>query len=146
MRLHRPYLAANLSRKQLLRRYVTIMRYSANVCRRKNSVIFEYPRAATGEAGRQKRRAFTLELTMMISMDKEGDSTILSATAKVFLWQRSRLPCVNIREKNDVYWRTARRKMGNSTSEIQNATKACHGLFPKRLVMERPVCLPNVCR
>ncbi len=26
--------------------------------------------------------------------------------------------------------------MGNSTPEIQNATKACHGLFPKRLVME----------
>ncbi len=26
--------------------------------------------------------------------------------------------------------------MGNSHQEIQNATKACHGLFPKRLVME----------
>ncbi len=79
-------------------------------------------------------------------MDKEGDSTILFRNSEVFLWQRSRLPCVNIRGKERVYWRTARRKMGNSTSGNPEWTKACHGLFPKRLVMEAACLLPNVCR
>lgn len=37
VRLHRPYLAVNMTRKQLLERYVTIMRCCARACRRKSS-------------------------------------------------------------------------------------------------------------
>ena len=99
-------------------------------------LIFEYPGLQLAKLEGKNGEQFTLELTMMISMDKEGDSTILFRNSEGIPLARSRLPCVNIREKNDVYWRTARRKMGNSTSGNQNATKACHGLFPKRLVME----------
>ncbi len=92
VRLHRPYLAANLAVSNCWRRYVTIMRYSAGVVGGRIQLIFEYPRAATGEAGGKNGEQFTLELTMMISMDKEVTAPSCSATAKVFLWQSSLYP------------------------------------------------------
>ncbi len=82
----------------------------------------------------------------MISMDKEGDSTILFRNSEGILWQRSRLPCVNIRGKERCLWRTARRKMGNPTSGNPECDEACHGLFPKRLVMEAACLFAHVCR
>ncbi|MGU0016184.1 DUF535 family protein [Escherichia coli] len=69
----------------LLEALRTIMRYSADVCRRKIQLIFEYPGLQLANLEGKNGEQFTLELTVMISMDKEGDSTILFATAKVFL-------------------------------------------------------------
>lgn len=57
VRLHRPYLAANLSRKQLLealRYHYALLRGCMSA--EEFSLYLNTP-AATGEAGRQKRRA-----------------------------------------------------------------------------------------
>lgn len=40
-------------------------------------LIFEYPGLQLAKLEGKNGEQFTLELTMMISMDKEGDSTIL---------------------------------------------------------------------
>ncbi|MGU0160806.1 hypothetical protein ACVXHB_13350 [Escherichia coli] len=47
------------------------MRYSADVCRRKIQLIFEYPGLQLAKLEGKNGEQFTLELTMMISMDKK---------------------------------------------------------------------------
>ncbi len=78
MRLHRPYLAANLSRKQLLealRYHYALLRGCMSA--EEFSLYLNTPGLQLAKLEGKNGEQFTLELTMMISMDKEGDSTIL---------------------------------------------------------------------
>lgn len=73
---------------------------------------------------------------MMISMDKEGDSTILFRNSEGIPLAELTFTLCEYQGKGRCLLADCKAQMGNSTPEIQNATKACHGLFPKRLVME----------
>ena len=116
VRLHRPYLAANLSRKQLLE----ALRYHYALLR-----------------GCMSAEEFTLELTMMISMDKEGDSTILFRNSEGIPLAEITFTLCEYQGKRTMFIGGLQgAKWEIPHQEIQNATKACHGLFPKRLVME----------
>ena len=78
VRLHRPYLAANLSRKQLLealRYHYALLRGCMSA--EEFSLYLNTPELQLAKLEGKNGEQFTLELTMMISMDKEGDSTIL---------------------------------------------------------------------
>lgn len=78
VRLHRPYLAANLSRKQLLealRYHYALLRGCMSA--EEFSLYLNTPGLQLAKLEGKNGEQFTLELTMMISMDKEGDSTIL---------------------------------------------------------------------
>ena len=80
---------------------------------------------------------FTLELTMMISMDKEGDSTILFRNSEGIPLAEITFTLCEYQGKRTMFIGGLQgAKWEIPHQEIQNATKACHGLFPKRLVME----------
>ncbi len=74
---------------------------------------------------------------MMISMDKEGDSTILFRNSEGIPLAEITFTLCEYQGKRTMFIGGLQgAKWEIPHQEIQNATKACHGLFPKRLVME----------
>lgn len=74
---------------------------------------------------------------MMISMDKEGDSTILFRNSEGIPLAELTFTLCEYQGKRTMFIGGLQgAKWEIPHQEIQNATKACHGLFPKRLVME----------
>ncbi|XPE35553.1 DUF535 family protein [Shigella flexneri] len=79
-------------------------------------------------------------------MDKEGDSTILYRNSEGIPLAELTFTLCEYQGKRTMFTGGLQGANGNSR-KIQNATKACHGLFPKRLVMEAAcICCPSVCR
>ena len=80
---------------------------------------------------------FTLELTMQINLDKEGDSTILMRNADGDVLAEMTFTLLDHQNQRTLFiggLQGGKRDLPHEA--IQNATKSCHGLFPKRLVME----------
>ncbi|EPC6223585.1 VirK/YbjX family protein [Escherichia coli] len=138
VRLHRPYLAANLSRKQLLealRYHYALLRGCMSA--EEFSLYLNTPGLQLAKLEGKNGEQFTLELTMMISMDKEGDSTILFRNSEGIPLAEITFTLCEYQGKRTMFiggLQSAKWEIPHQ--EIQNATKACHGLFPKRLVME----------
>lgn len=100
-------------------------------------LIFEYPGLQLAKLEGKNGEQFTLELTMMISMDKEGDSTILFRNSEGIPLAEITFTLCEYQGKRTMFIGGLQgAKWEIPHQEIQNATKACHGLFPKRLVME----------
>ncbi len=100
-------------------------------------LIFEYPGLQLAKLEGKNGEQFTLELTMMISMDKEGDSTILFRNSEGIPLAELTFTLCEYQGKRTMFIGGLQgAKWEIPHQEIQNATKACHGLFPKRLVME----------
>ncbi|STE59087.1 VirG localization protein VirK [Escherichia coli] len=71
---------------------------------------------------------------MMISMDKEGDSTILFRNSEGIPLAEITFTLCEYQGKRTMFIGGLQgAKWEIPHQEIQNATKACHGLFPKRL-------------
>lgn len=138
VRLHRPYLAANLSRKQLLealRYHYALLRGCMSA--EEFSLYLNTPGLQLAKLEGKNGEQFTLELTMMISMDKEGDSTILFRNSEGIPLAEITFTLCEYQGKRTMFIGGLQgAKWEIPHQEIQNATKACHGLFPKRLVME----------
>lgn len=138
VRLHRPYLAANLSRKQLLealRYHYALLRECMSA--EEFSLYLNTPGLQLAKLEGKNGEQFTLELTMMISMDKEGDSTILFRNSEGIPLAEITFTLCEYQGKRTMFIGGLQgAKWEIPHQEIQNATKACHGLFPKRLVME----------
>ena len=138
VRLHRPYLAANLSRKQLLealRYHYALLRGCMSA--EEFSLYLNTPGLQLAKLEGKNGEQFTLELTMMISMDKEGDSTILFRNSEGIPLAELTFTLCEYQGKRTMFIGGLQgAKWEIPHQEIQNATKACHGLFPKRLVME----------
>jgi uncharacterized protein VirK/YbjX len=138
VRLHRPYLAANLTRKQMLdavryhyaRLYSTLTPEELRSYLHGNGLVLAQLEGKEGET-------YTLELTMMISLDKEGDSTILMRNSRGETLAEMTFTLCEYQNQPTLFiggLQGGKRELPHE--EIQKATKACHGLFPKRLVME----------
>lgn len=138
VRLHRPYLAANLDRKQLL----DALRYHYSLLRAvmTQEELVTYMNTSALPLARlegKEGECFTLELTMMISLDKEGDSTILIRNGDGDTLAEMTFTLCEYDGKRTLFiggLQGGKRDLPHEA--IQNATKSCHGLFPKRLVME----------
>lgn len=138
VRLHRPYLAANLGRKQLLE----ALRYHYALLHR--FMTPEELRTYMNTSGLQLAQLegkngeiFTLELTMMISLDKEGDSTLLVRNGDGDTLAEITFTLCEYQGKRTLFiggLQGGKRELPHEA--IQSATKSCHGLFPKRLAME----------
>ena len=127
VRLHRAYLAQNLDRKMKL----DAVRFHYNAIRSSFSAT-EY-KAYLSADGLQlaqiegkNSEIFSVILGSFISLDKEGESTIL------------------VRNSAGSSTRFIGGLQGGSRllphEEIQKATKSCYGIFPKRIVMEAICC------
>lgn len=138
VRLHRPYLAVNFQRNQIpaaLRYHYTLLAEAMSAEELTTYLNTQALPLATLEG--KNGDTFTLELTMQINLDKEGDSTIqirngdgdalAEMTFTLLEYQNQRTLFIGGLQGGD-------RLLPHEA--IQSATKSCHGLFPKRLVME----------
>lgn len=138
VRLHRPYIAAPLT----LRQRLDALHYHYALLHEcfsplELSTYFNADRLVLATLEGKDGEVFTLELTMLISLDKEGDSTILIRNgAGDTLAEMTFTLCEYAGQRTLFIGGLQGGKRELPHEEIQKATKACHGLFPKRLVME----------
>ena len=138
VRLHRPYLAVNFSRHQVLdalRYHYTLL--SEAMSSEEFATYLNTQALPLAQIEGKNGDIFTLELTMQINLDKEGDSTILIRNADGDVLAEMTFTLLNYHNQRTLFIGGLQGGKRNLPHEaIQNATKSCHGLFPKRLVME----------
>ncbi|EBR3964549.1 DUF535 domain-containing protein [Salmonella enterica] len=138
IRLHRPYMAVNIKRdfaldalcfhyqqmRQLLSREQQVSylsQYGLNLAK------FE---TKTGEL-------FQLDLVSLVSLDKEGESTIVVRDAQLRILAEITFTLCRFNQQRTLFIGGLQGAANDVPHDvIQQATKACHGLFPKRIVME----------
>ena len=138
VRLHRPYLAVNFSRHQVLdalRYHYTLL--SEAMSSEEFATYLNTQALPLAQIEGKNGDTYTLELTMQINLDKEGDSTILMRNADGDVLAEMTFTLLNYHDQRTLFiggLQGGKRTLPHEA--IQNATKSCHGLFPKRLVME----------
>ncbi|UAK18332.1 VirK/YbjX family protein [Kluyvera sp. CRP] len=138
VRLHRPYLAVNFSRHQVLdalRYHYTLL--SEAMSSEELTTYLNTQALTLAQIEGKNGDTFTLELTMQINLDKEGDSTILMRNADGDVLAEMTFTLLDYQNQRTLFiggLQGSKRDLPHEA--IQNATKSCHGLFPKRLVME----------
>lgn len=138
VRLHRPYLAVNFSRHQVLdalRYHYTLL--SEAMSSEELTTYLNTQALTLAKIEGKNGDTFTLELTMQINLDKEGDSTILMRNADGDVLAEMTFTLLDHQNQRTLFiggLQGGKRDLPHEA--IQNATKSCHGLFPKRLVME----------
>lgn len=138
VRLHRPYLAVNFSRHQVLnalRYHYTLL--SEAMSSEELTTYLNTQALTLAQIEGKNGDTFTLELTMQINLDKEGDSTILMRNADGDVLAEMTFTLLDYQNLRTLFiggLQGGKRDLPHEA--IQNATKSCHGLFPKRLVME----------
>ena len=138
VRLHRPYLAVNFSRHQVLdalRYHYTLL--SEAMSSEELTTYLNTQALPLAQIDGKNGDTFTLELTMQINLDKEGDSTIMMRNADGDVLAEMTFTLLDYQNQRTLFiggLQGGKRDLPHEA--IQNATKSCHGLFPKRLVME----------
>lgn len=138
VRLHRPYLAVNFNRHQVLdalRYHYTLLSQAMSPEELKTYLNSQSLPLAKIEG--KNGELFTFELTMQVNLDKEGDSTILMRNSDGDVLAEMTFALLAYQNKRTLFIGGLQGGRPDLPHEaIQGATKACHGLFPKRLVME----------
>lgn len=138
VRLHRPYLAVNFDRHQVLdalRYHYTLL--SEAMSSEELHTYLNTQALPLAQVEGKNGEIFTFELTMQVNLDKEGDSTILMRNGDGDVLAEMTFTVLSYQQKRTLFiggLQGGKRTLPHEA--IQNATKACHGLFPKRLVME----------
>lgn len=138
IRLHRPYMAVNIKRdtaltalcshydllRQLFSREQLARYLSQNGL---NLAKFE---AKDGVS-------FQLDLVSLVSLDKEGESTVVIRDEQMRILAEITFTFCTLNGKRTLFIGGLQGAANDVPHEvIQQATKACYGLFPKRVVME----------
>ena len=138
VRLHRPYLAVNFPRPLIvdaLRYHYKLLSEAMSPEEFETYLNSQYFPLAKLEG--KNGEVFSIELTMDVNLDKEGDSTILMRNANGDTLAEMTFTILNYQNQRPLFiggLQGGKRELPHEA--IQEATKACHGLFPKRLVME----------
>ncbi|WP_426347381.1 VirK/YbjX family protein [Cronobacter universalis] len=141
-RLHRPWLSVNVSRKAALAaleyHYQHIVRLLPNALMQGHLMRQGVTLATlTGKNDAQ----YCLDLAAVADLDKEGETTVIFRdVAGIVLAEMTFTLCEADGEPVLFIGGLQGAKAWVEHDQIQLATKACHGLFPKRLVLEA-VCL-----
>ncbi|MBC1184802.1 DUF535 domain-containing protein [Kluyvera sp. SCKS090646] len=138
VRLHRPYLAVNFPRPLIvdaLRYHYKLLSEAMSPEEFETYLKSQYFPLAKLEG--KNGEVFSIELTMDVNLDKEGDSTILMRNANGDTLAEMTFTILSYQNQRTLFiggLQGGKRELPHEA--IQEATKACHGLFPKRLVME----------
>lgn len=138
VRLHRPYIAAPLTPRQrldALHDHYALLH--ARFSPAELSTYFSADRLLLATLEGKEDEVYTLELTMVISLDKEGDNTILMRNGDGDTLAEMTFTLCHYGNKRTLFiggLQGGKRELPHEA--IQKATKSCSGLFPKRLVME----------
>lgn len=138
VRLHRPYLALNLCRKMKLdavRFHYHVIRHFFSPTEFSNYLSQDGLQLAKIEG--KDNEIFTLLIASFIALDKEGESTILMHNSDGDTLAEMTFTCCEYDDKSTLFiggLQGGSRTMPHEA--IQKATKSCHGIFPKRILME----------
>lgn len=137
-KLHRPYLAANMNKIECL--FALRDHYDLLVQRMP-------PKMRLGHLSRQpfvlasaqgkNGEPVTLELTAIDQLNKEGEATLRLRNANGVTLAQITFALIHYQQKATLFiggLQGANHQVPHA--EIQQTTKECHGLFPKRLVLE----------
>lgn len=136
-KLHRPYLAANINRTDglfALRDHYTLtaQRMPQNVYHSHLNTFFVLSQAQ-GKEGEQ----ITLRLTVVDKLNKEGETTLQLCNTKGIVLANVTFTLMNYQQQPTLFIGGLQGPdCAIPHTEIQETTKACYGLFPKRLVLE----------
>lgn len=89
---------------------------------------------------------YSVSLGALSALDKEGEMTLLFSAGDVAL-TRMTMTLMNIEQKTTLFiggLQGPGRHLEQQRERIQQVTRDCHGLFPKRIVMEAACCLAEM--
>ena len=136
-KLHRPYLAANMSKIEGL--FALRDHYDLSKQRMPMKMLLGHlnkPFMLTSASGKSGG-AVSLELAAIDHLNKEGEATLLLRNANGIMLAEITFALMHFQQQPTLFiggLQGANHQVPHS--EIQQATKECHGLFPKRLVLE----------
>ncbi|EMD9272186.1 DUF535 domain-containing protein [Cronobacter malonaticus] len=141
-RLHRPWLSVNVSRKAALAALEYHYQHIAHLLPDALMQAHLTRQGATLATLTGKNDAqYRLDLAAVADLDKEGETTVIFRDAAgIVLAEMTFTLCEVDGQRTLFIGGLQGAKAWVEHDQIQRATKACHGLFPKRLLLEA-VCL-----
>ncbi|MBS0974583.1 VirK/YbjX family protein [Serratia rubidaea] len=137
-KLHRPYLAANMSKLDGL--FALRDHYDLIAQRMPGKMLLGHLGAQPLVLSRAEDKnggSVTLELAAIDKLNKEGETTLLLRNAAGVMLAEITFTLMHFRQKSTLFIGGLQGANGDVPhSVIQQTTKACHGLFPKRLALE----------
>lgn len=137
-RLHRPYLSANFNRKDALNAlcfHYQMLDYSVpkNLLRQHFSLHGARLVSMTGK----DEVSYSIDFCAIADLDKEGEATLVMKNEEGIVLAELTFTLCEHQGKSTLFIGGLQgAKSWVPHDAIQKATKACHGLFPKRLVLE----------
>ena len=137
-RLHRPYLTPGLPRQQALKAILCHYRTLAERIAPPNFAAYLSRQGATlATLSGKNEETFSVCLGAVADLDKEGEATLLFRNAQGITLAELTFTLCEFQGKSTLFIGGLQgAKAWVEHDLIQQATKACHGLFPKRLLLE----------
>lgn len=137
-RLHRPWLSLTMDRKQTLSalafHYQT---FAAHLSAPVRMNYFTSQGIPLAELTGKSEALYTLRLVAEANLDKEGEATLIFCDAQQTPLAEMTFALCEYQGKRTLFIGGLQGAKANVAHDaIQFATKACHGLFPKRLLLE----------
>lgn len=142
-RLHRPWLSVNISRQTAIDalrwHYQSLMQQlPASVL---NGYLSRHGVALATLNGKNDQ-PYSLRLRADAMLDKEGEATLVFCDAEQTVLAELTFTLCPVEGKNTLYIGGLQGAKAHVDHQlIQSATKACHGLFPKRLLVEAAMAM-----
>ncbi|KAB0874780.1 VirK/YbjX family protein [Cronobacter muytjensii] len=141
-RLHRPWLSVNVSRQQAL---AALEYHYQHIARLLPSALMHghltRPGVTLALLTGKNDAQYRLDLAAVADLDKEGETTVIFRDAAGVVLAEMTFTLCEVGGKSTLFIGGLQgAKAWVEHDKIQLATKACHGLFPKRLLLEA-VCL-----
>lgn len=141
-RLHRPWLSVNVSRQQAL---AALEYHYQHIARLLPSALMHghltRPGVTLALLTGKNDAQYRLDLTAVADLDKEGETTVIFRDVAGVVLAEMTFTLCEVGGKSTLFIGGLQgAKAWVEHDKIQLATKACHGLFPKRLLLEA-VCL-----
>lgn len=137
VRLHRPYLAANFDRKMRL----DAVRFHYHVIRQtfmpaQFNALLSHDGLPLAKVEGKDGEIYTLAMMMFPVLDKEGESTILLCNSAGDFLTKMTFTFCEYKGSSALFIGGVQGNSQMPHEAIQKATKSCHGIFPKRILME----------
>lgn len=137
-RLHRPYLALNIPRTETFKAIACHYKDISDIL--SEQMLKEYftqQGYCLAELQGKNGESFFIDLSAFDMQGKEGEVTLnFCDSERVILSKLTFTLCQHSHKKTLFIGGLQGAKSGIPHESIQRATKACHGLFPKRLLLE----------
>lgn len=138
IRLHRPYMAVNIKRDTALHALCTHYDLMRNLLSREQQASYlSHYGLNLAKIEAKNGAPFQLDLVSLVSLDKEGESTVVIRDEQMRILAEITFTFCYLNGKRTLFIGGLQGAANDVPHEvIQQATKACYGLFPKRVVME----------